>query len=101
MTLIGSSKKQISYTDLLRPFEMKNKEFEDIESKFTGKVSQIKCSQNGKRVLIIFENKNYYVYNTRRESIDGVYIAQHSQGIKALEWVSKSGKSLITLSDEP
>ena len=45
MTLISSSKKQISYTDLLKPFEMKSKEQENIEMKFTGKVVNIKSSK--------------------------------------------------------
>ena len=45
MTLISSSKKQISYTDLLKPFEMKSREQEDIEMKFTGKVSNIRSSK--------------------------------------------------------
>jgi len=99
-SLIGSSNKQISYADLLRPFEMKNSEHEDIESKFTNKVKKIHSCKSGKRVLISFENNNFYVYNIRREAIDGVYIAQHAEEIKAIEWVSKSGKSLVTISDK-
>jgi hypothetical protein len=99
-SLIGSSNKQISYADLLRPFEMKHNEYENIESKFTNKVKKIYASKNGKRVLICFENNNFYVYNTRREAIDGVYIAQHAEEIKAIEWVSRSGKSLVTISDK-
>lgn len=99
-SLIGSSNKQISYADLLRPFEMKNNEHEDIESKFTNKVKKIHSCKSGKRVLISFENNNFYVYNIRREAIDGVYIAQHAEEIKAIEWVSKSGKSLVTISDK-
>lgn len=51
-------------------------------------------------MLISYENKNFYVYNTKREGIDGVYIAQHAEEIKAIEWVSKSGKSLVTVSDK-
>jgi len=99
-SLIGSSNKQISYADLLRPFEMKNSEHEDIESKFTNKVKKIHSCKSGKRVLISFKNNNFYVYNIRREAIDGVYIAQHAEEIKAIEWVSKSGKSLVTISDK-
>jgi len=99
-SLIGSSNKQISYADLLRPFEMKNNEHEDIESKFTNKVKKIHSCKSGKRVLISFKNNNFYVYNIRREAIDGVYIAQHAEEIKAIEWVSKSGKSLVTISDK-
>jgi hypothetical protein len=99
-SLISSSSKQISYADLLRPFEMKNGEQDDIQSLFTNKVVSIKSAKNGRRVLICFENKNFYVYNTRKEGVDGVYIAQHAEEIKAIEWVSRSGKSLVTVSDK-
>lgn len=99
-SLIGNSNKQISYADLLRPFEMRSGEHEDIENEFTSKVDYICPSKNGKRVLVSFENKNFYVYNTKKEGVDGVYIAQHSEEIKAIDWVSHSGKSLVTISDK-
>ena len=99
-TLIGSSNKRISHADLLRPFDKRTRDQEDIESLFAQKVERIFGSKNGKRVLISFENKNFYVYNTRKEAIDGVYVAQHAEEIKAIEWITKSGKSLVTVSDK-
>lgn len=98
--MIGASTKKISHSDLLRPFDRRTKDQEDIESLFAQKVQKICSSRSGKRVLISFENKNFYVYNTRKESIDGMFLSQHAEEIKAIEWVSQSGKSLVTVSDK-
>ncbi|CAI2364164.1 unnamed protein product [Moneuplotes crassus] len=99
-TLIGSSSKKITNSNLLRPFDRRTKDQEDIESLFAQRVEKICSSRNGKRVLISFENKNFYVYNTRKEAIDGMFLSQHAEEIKAIEWVSQSGKSLVTVSDK-
>ena len=40
-TLIGSSNKRISHADLLRPFDRRAKDQEDIESLFSHKVERI------------------------------------------------------------
>lgn len=65
---------------------------------FTTKVTQILTS--GKWVVPIYENKNYFVYHAKKDQIEGVYIAHHSEQIRDISWLTQSGKQMITVSDK-
>lgn len=84
--------KQLSHNSLLsQKFPSKH---------FSSKVSSILTSSNGKRVVIVYESKNFYIYHNRKDSIEALYVAHHSESIKDIKWISQSGKQMLTISDK-
>lgn len=57
-------------------------------------------ASNGKWVLPIYENKNFFVYHNKKDQIEAVYVAHHSECIWDIKWISGTGKQMITISDK-
>ena len=47
-----------------------------------------------------FKNKNFYVYNIRRDCIDAVHVSSHAEPVGGIEFLTNTGRQLITLSDK-
>jgi len=51
-------------------------------------------------VIPCYENKNFFVYHNKKDAIEGVYIAHHSESIKEIKWLSSTGKQMLSVSDK-
>ena len=40
------------------------------------------------------------MYHSKKELIEGVYIAHHSEEVRQISWLTGSGKQMITVSDK-
>lgn len=77
---------------------MKDRQAQSVH--FSHKVGQIITSASGKRILPIYENKNFFVYHNKKDSIEAVYVAHHSECIRDIKWISGTGKQMVTISDK-
>jgi len=55
---------------------------------FSSKVVNILTSASGKRIIPCYDNKNFYVYHSKKDLIEGVYIAHHSEEVKEITWLT-------------
>jgi hypothetical protein len=98
--LIVTSDSNSIYADFLRPFGSHGEQPSDVEANFSQRVKRICTATSGRRILVSYDNCNFYVYDSKKSKLDGIYIAQHAEKIKAIQWTSATGKSLITISDK-
>lgn len=47
-----------------------------------------------------YDNKNFFVYHNKKEMIEGVYIAHHSEEVKEVKWLTGTGKQMLSVSDK-
>lgn len=57
-------------------------------------------SKDGKRALINFEGGNFYLFNTKHQKVDHVYLSQSAEELKEIAWVNGSSKSAVTPNHE-
>ena len=59
----------------ISPFTGASGEEKGLEQQFKDKVIKIIASSSGRRVLCCHENRNFYVYSTKKNMIEAVYLS--------------------------
>ena len=101
-SLITSSDSKIPCYEI-KPFdnrEGKINRFYEYKLNFVGQINSIQNSRDGKRSLVSFTNGNFYIYNTKHETTDYIYISQSEDELRELAWVNGSNRSNITPNHE-